>query len=96
MLHVNCRCLLLLAAGGILLLAQGGEAMPVAPTGRHYQAQWIWGHVESPQPFQFVRFRKTIELVSRPARVTAYIAAVGRTSLPQAALGIAPLAPPVG
>ena len=31
-----------------------------------------------------------------PIGVTAYIAAVGRTSLPKAALGIAPLAPPVG
>ena len=57
------------ARAGVAAALQGSE------TPREYQAQWIWGNVESPKPFQFVRFRKTIELASRPNGATAYITA---------------------
>ncbi len=68
-----------LAVGSILLGLAIAVVTPAAtPAGqadRPYQAQWIWCKVESPKPFQFVRFRKTIELVSRPASATAYVTA---------------------
>jgi len=63
-------CSLFLSHG----LASGGET-PNAPAARSYQAQWIWANVQQPKPFQFVRFRKTVELASRPAKATAYITA---------------------
>lgn len=57
-------------------LSQPLAAPPAtAPTARPYQAQWIWATVESPKPFQFVRFRKTIELAAKPDAATAYITA---------------------
>jgi alpha-L-rhamnosidase len=72
MLSRIAKSLDLRALGSLLMLAvaatiQGSE------TPREYRAQWIWGRVESPKPFQFVRFRKTIEIASRPTRATAYI-----------------------
>lgn len=42
---------------------------------RDYRAQWIWAQVESPEPFQFVGFRKVFELNSTPKNATAYITA---------------------
>lgn len=45
--------------------------MPIRP----YVAQWIWCPVVNPDPFQFVRFSKTIELAARPASATAFITA---------------------
>jgi len=68
-----------LSFAGALILATVAAAAPVATSAgqadRPYQAQWIWCKVESPKPFQFVRFRKTIDLVSRPASATAYVTA---------------------
>jgi alpha-L-rhamnosidase len=70
-----CKCVLVVAAAGVLSLDGARAAPPAGQTERAYQAQWIWCHVESPGPFQFVRFRKTVELASRPAGATAYVAA---------------------
>jgi len=54
-----------------------GAAAAEPPGGaeRPYQAQWIWCNVQFPEPFQFARFRKTIELGARPDGATAYVAA---------------------
>lgn len=46
-----------------------------AQTHRDYKAQWIWAEVKTPEPFQFVRFRKSIKLDAIPKRATVYIAA---------------------
>ncbi|MCX7425564.1 MAG: alpha-L-rhamnosidase N-terminal domain-containing protein [Planctomycetia bacterium] len=62
------------ALGSVLVLAVAA-ALQGSESPREYQAQWIWGNVQSPKPFQFVRFRKTIELASRPTSATAYITA---------------------
>ncbi len=67
--------LLVLAATGIVSLNNASADSPAVRADRQYQAQWIWCNVESREPFQFVRFRKTIELASRPDRATAYITA---------------------
>jgi hypothetical protein len=48
-----CKIVLALAAGGVWLLNMARAESPAAPTNRPYQVQWIWCHVESPQPFQF-------------------------------------------
>jgi len=40
-----------------------------------YQARWIWADVKTPDPFQFVRFRKSFELGTAPKTATAYITA---------------------
>jgi len=40
-----------------------------------FQAQWIWAKVQTPKPFQFVKFRKTIELPAKPESATAFITA---------------------
>jgi hypothetical protein len=67
---------MLLSLGALLLPnIVSASAPPSGPANRAYQAQWIWCKVESPQPFQFVRFRKTVELASRPTAATAYITA---------------------
>jgi alpha-L-rhamnosidase len=60
---------------GRLAMSPGQGKAVSGPAQRAYQAQWIWGNVASPQPFQFVRFRKTVELAARPARATVYITA---------------------
>ena len=66
----------LLGSGGTILLSIGATAVPAAKAAqRPYQAQWIWCNVTSPQPFQFVRFHKTIELALPPKTATAYITA---------------------
>jgi hypothetical protein len=59
----------------IALTTVAAAPAEVRPAERPYQAQWIWCDVQVPKPFQFVRFRKTIELASRPAEATAYITA---------------------
>lgn len=67
-----------LCLGSLVLgmaLLHGAAALPAAQAQRQYQAQWIWCGAEMPPPFQFVRFRKTVELASRPASATAYITA---------------------
>lgn len=46
-----------------------------ARTHRDYQAQWIWAEVKTPEPFQFVRFRKSFKLDAAPKSATAYITA---------------------
>lgn len=66
---------LMLACAYLLLLNIASAASPSGPSDRQYQAQWVWCDVESPKPFQFARFRKTIELASRPTRATAFITA---------------------
>jgi hypothetical protein len=76
MLPPVSKRVLLLSIGAMLLSNTASASTPVAePANRAYQAQWIWCKVDSPQPFQFVRFRKTIELPSRPTSATAYITA---------------------
>jgi hypothetical protein len=69
------KTLTVVAAIGSLWLNNARADAPAARADRQYQAQWIWGHVASREPFQFVRFRKTIDLASRPDRATAYITA---------------------
>ena len=69
------RRVLMLTVGAILLSNAASAATLAGQAERPYQAQWIWCQVEYPKPFQFVRFRKTIELASRPANATAYITA---------------------
>jgi hypothetical protein len=64
--HLGAAIVLLLPC---MRAAEAGE--PVRPC----QARWIWAQVQSPGPFQFVRFRKTVDLASRPDRLTAYITA---------------------
>ena len=55
----------------------GTLALPSAQAAsdRPYQAQWIWCQVASPEPFQFARFRKTIDVASCPKIATVYITA---------------------
>jgi alpha-L-rhamnosidase len=67
--------LLVLAIGGGALFTHASAALPAGRADRQYQAQWIWCKVESPEPFQFARFHKTIDMATRPDRVTAYITA---------------------
>ncbi len=57
---------------GLVLLATSTVSL-AEPPARQYQAQWIWAQVENPEPFQFVRFRKTIELTPRPQKAVAFI-----------------------
>ncbi len=71
------RTLALLVSG---LLAQGDavaqtSGQTATAADRQYRAQWIWCKVASPEPFQFVRFRKTVELAAFPEQATAYITA---------------------
>ena len=75
MFQVLCKSALVLATGGVLLLNGARAALPAGQADRQYQAQWIWCNAQSREPFQFVRFRKTIEVASRPAGATAYITA---------------------
>lgn len=75
MLPRVCKSLLALIVGSAISLNSTVADNPIEKTERQYRAQWIWGHVESPKPFQFVRFRKTIDLASQPTNVTAYITA---------------------
>jgi hypothetical protein len=70
-----CKTVLVLAAGGAWLLNTARADSPAAPTDRPYQARWIWCQVESPEPFQFARFRKTIDVASRPKSAAVYITA---------------------
>ena len=60
---------------GIALSLHVAASNAAEPSQRQYQAQWIWAKVESPKPFQFVKFRKTVELAARPENATAFITA---------------------
>lgn len=42
---------------------------------RRYQAQWIWAKTASPEPFQFVGFRKSFDLDGAVEKATAFITA---------------------
>lgn len=57
----------------MMLMLFGGAAC--ADAARDYRAMWVWAKVETAQPFQFVKFRKTFELSANPEHATAYIAA---------------------
>lgn len=46
-----------------------------ASSARDYRAMWVWTKVETAQPFQFVKFRKTFDLAAGPERATAFITA---------------------
>lgn len=46
-----------------------------ADASRVYRAKWIWARVANPEPFQFVKFRKTFESPVRPETATAFITA---------------------
>lgn len=65
------RRLLLIA----LLSCLPTAALAAESAERSYQAQWIWGKATTPEPFQFLRFRKTFELGKLPTKATAYITA---------------------
>jgi len=67
--------LMFLPGASILLLNNAWAATTTVPADRPYHAQWVWCDVASENPFQFVRFRKTIELALRPERASAYITA---------------------
>ena len=60
---------------GIALSLHVAVSNAAEPSQRQYQAQWIWAKVESPKPFQFVKFRKTVELPAKPESATAFITA---------------------
>jgi hypothetical protein len=66
---------LVLVVGGVWWLNLARAESPAAAPDRQYQAQWIWCKAETPEPFQFARFRKTIGMASLPERATAYITA---------------------
>ncbi len=70
-----CKSVLVLAMGGLWLISTARAESPAALADRPWQAQWIWCPVEFPEPFQFARFRKTIDVASSPENATAYIAA---------------------
>lgn len=70
-----CKTVFVLIVGGLWWQHTGWADGRAAPPDRLYQAQWIWCPVESPAPFQFVRFRKTIPLTSRPENATVFITA---------------------
>ena len=72
------KCLGATIIGFLSFLGTFGHAVaanPIDQTQRSYQAKWIWCTVAQPKPFQFVRFRKTVELSSIPPRATMYITA---------------------
>jgi len=46
-----------------------------ADTARDYRAMWVWAKVETKEPFQFVKFRKTFDLPANPERAVAFITA---------------------
>jgi len=76
MLQPLCKTLIVLAAGAFVL--PGGvwaDDSPSGQAGRAYQAQWIWCKTEFPEPFQFARFQKTLEIASRPDHAAVYITA---------------------
>lgn len=58
-----------------VLETQALGAEPVKQADRPWQAQWIWSEVECPNPFQFVRFRKTVKLSTPPEHATVFITA---------------------
>lgn len=70
-----CRNLKMRTSIGLLMIFMNVGLLFAGQAERQYDAQWIWGRVESPKPFQFVRFRKSIDLASRPTNATAYITA---------------------
>lgn len=69
-------CLVLALVGSHAWFLNGATTTASADQpDRSYQAEWIWAKVNAPKPFQFVRFRKTVELASRPDSATLYITA---------------------
>lgn len=76
MLQPLCKTLIVLAAGAFVLPGVArADNSPSGQAGRAYQAQWIWYKTEFPEPFQFVRFQKTMEIASRPDHAAAHITA---------------------
>ncbi|MCL5098412.1 MAG: alpha-L-rhamnosidase N-terminal domain-containing protein [Candidatus Omnitrophica bacterium] len=59
-----------LAAVFVVCLPRAGQGAESAP---YDQAQWIWGKVERPDPFQFVRFQKGFELDAAPEKAQVFI-----------------------
>ena len=61
--------------GIFVAIAEEAKLLQGQPGPREYHAQWVWGNCEHPQPFQFMRFRKTIELGANSTDATAFITA---------------------
>jgi alpha-L-rhamnosidase len=61
----------------LAVVSSGAEAM----RNRQFQAKWIWAKVESKEPFQFVAFRKVVDLSEAPRSATAYVTADTHYSL---------------
>lgn len=69
--YVYAKWLVLLAICTALI---GGTVIG-AQAHRDYRAQWIWAEVKTPDPFQFVKFRKSFTLDAAPKSATVYITA---------------------